>query len=751
MSMGAERAEAQQPDERWNEDAFGPRPAASPFHFEHLEDEETAPAQRSRRGLAIVLVILAIGWTGLWGFMLSRAWPNGDPSAWVTPVSGLCAPLALFRLVWIAFGRTARRESERFTLAVAQMRRETQALESILAIVGERITQNSQSLGEQSSRLMALGDEAADRLGRVTQHLAREGLQLQRHAEALDNAADSARVDIGVLMSDLPRAEEQARAAAESMRSAGLAAHEQSAALEGHLAALAARAREADDVVGGAAQRLGAQVARIETGAAAAGERMDQVAAQLGAAVDGAMARASEAIEQARSSLSAHGEAMLSMVEQSRGAFEQAGAESTRALADRIALIGERIDGVASSLAEQAAASGTMLDGLDTRIGVLKEQLVQVGEGADVQNARVSQSIAALHDAAAKLHREIEQGSLASGALIDRTHEVAGALTSVSSQLRELLVGALGDVEGQAARTKDAVKSVVPAMEDIQAAAALAAGAMNESETSMARQQVAIGELADAVRDCLAGVSEADGTAARLVQETGPQLIEALVRVRETAGQAATHAREAIAGVIPESVARLTDASRTAIAEALGVPVEDQLAEIAGASQRAMTVARQASERLTRQLLAMTQTAAAIEDRIAEDQAKREEVDAASLTRRVALLVEALNSTAIDVNKLLSNDVADTAWAAYLKGDRGVFTRRAVRLLDSGEAREIQRHYEADPDFREQVGRYVHDFESMLRRVLAERDGSTLAVTLLSSDVGKLYVALAQAIERLRR
>ncbi len=100
---------------------------------------------------------------------------------------------------------------------------------------------------------------------------------------------------------------------------------------------------------------------------------------------------------------------------------------------------------------------------------------------------------------------------------------------------------------------------------------------------------------------------------------------------------------------------------------------------------------------------------------------------------------------------MLSNEVADNAWAAYLKGDRGVFTRRAVRLLDSGEAREIQRHYEEEPDFRDHVNRYVHDFEQMLRRVLNDREGATLGVTLLSSDMGKLYVALAQAIERLRR
>jgi hypothetical protein len=73
-----------------------------------------------------------------------------------------------------------------------------------------------------------------------------------------------------------------------------------------------------------------------------------------------------------------------------------------------------------------------------------------------------------------------------------------------------------------------------------------------------------------------------------------------------------------------------------------------------------------------------------------------------------------------------------------------------VRLIDSTEAREIVRHYEEEPEFREQVNRYIHDFESMLRRVLADRDGSPLGVTILSSDMGKLYVALAQAIERLR-
>src|SRR3546814_13638858 len=100
----------------------------------------------------------------------------------------------------------------------------------------------------------------------------------------------------------------------------------------------------------------------------------------------------------------------------------------------------------------------------------------------------------------------------------------------------------------------------------------------------------------------------------------------------------------------------------------------------------------------------------------------------------VAVLIEALNSTAIDVSKILSNEVADSSWAAYLKGDRGVFTRRAVKLLDAGEAREIAHHYDQDLEFREHVNRYIHDFEAMLRHILATRDGrQTLAGSVSGS------------------
>jgi hypothetical protein len=762
MSMGAERAEAQPQGERdWQSVDFAPEPAADSFDFTDLVEEEDAAPAWGTRLLGGLLIVLAIGWIGAFGYATWVAPPAGLAD-WLAWTAAFSAPLILLGLIWTIFGRTSRRETQAFTRAVAAMNQESRALETLLGAVAIRLGENRAQLSDEAARLMALGDEASDRLGRAARELASAGGEVSRGAQALDNAAAAARVDIGVLLTDLPRAEEQARAMAESLRGAGLGAHEQAAALEGYLAALSARGREADEVVGGAAQRLCAQVARIDSSAGAAVERMDEAAARMNAAVDGALTRAADAVDQARGGLETHGQALLAMVEQGRASFEGAGADAAARLSAQLETIGGAIGTLADRLSAQEQASQALVASIAAKVAELDGQLATLGESGEAQNARLTQSIGVLRDVNRQLQAEVEAGSVASGQLIDRTHEMAEALNGVSGQFRELLIGALTEVEGQAERTRESVKSVVPSMEAVQAAAALAAESMGQSEASARRQRESLDAMLATVRDAVGqaeeklrslgtAVGETDGAAARLAQETGPQLIDALVRVREAANQAASHARDAIASVIPESVAALTDASREAVAQAVAEPVQDQLDEIAGAAQRAMAVARQASERLTRQLLVMSETAAAVEDRISEDQAAREERDAGAMSRRVSLLIEALNSTAIDVNKLLSNEVADTAWAAYLKGDRGVFTRRAVRLLDSGEAREILRHYDEDPDFHEQVNRYIHDFEAMLRRILAEREGATLGVTLLSSDMGKLYVALAQAIERLRR
>jgi hypothetical protein len=149
-------------------------------------------------------------------------------------------------------------------------------------------------------------------------------------------------------------------------------------------------------------------------------------------------------------------------------------------------------------------------------------------------------------------------------------------------------------------------------------------------------------------------------------------------------------------------------------------------------------------------MIVIGQSASALNQHMEQVTKEQRENDSEAFARRVSLLIDSMHSAAIDVGKILSDEMDDKAWGAYLKGNRGVFTRRAVRLIDGSETKAIRVHYDSDIEFQRSVNRYVHDFESMLRRVLAERDGGVMAVTLMSSDMGKLYAALAQAIEKRR-
>ena len=149
-------------------------------------------------------------------------------------------------------------------------------------------------------------------------------------------------------------------------------------------------------------------------------------------------------------------------------------------------------------------------------------------------------------------------------------------------------------------------------------------------------------------------------------------------------------------------------------------------------------------------MLSIGQSAAALEAHIERNREAQRQDSGEDFARRVSLLMDSMNSASIDVQKILSDEVDEKAWNSYMKGNRGVFTRRAARLLGGTETRAIAAQYEGDPEFQGSVNRYVHDFEAMLRRVLAERDGGMIAVTLMSSDMGKLYAALSQAVERAR-
>jgi hypothetical protein len=319
----------------------------------------------------------------------------------------------------------------------------------------------------------------------------------------------------------------------------------------------------------------------------------------------------------------------------------------------------------------------------------------------------------------------------------------------------------LSEAEGGAERVLRTAEAARPEIGWIRDAAVEASDRISASNAEVAQQQDRFAALLASVDDGIAGaetrlaeltaaMAGAQAEAMQLTNQTGPALVDALMQVREAAAHAAERAREAIAQVIPEGAANLSEATRGALEAAIREGIEERLRGVEAVAARAVESARAASDRLTNQMLTLGQSAAALEAHMEQTSADQREKDSEAFARRVSLLIDSMHSAAIDVGKILSDEIDEKAWGAYLKGNRGVFTRRAVRLIGSAEAKALRAHYEADGEFQQSVNRYVHDFEAMLRRVVADRDGAIIAVTLMSSDMGKLYAALAQALERRR-
>jgi DNA repair exonuclease SbcCD ATPase subunit len=667
----------------------------------------------------------------------------------------------LLGLAWLMFGRTRRKEAERFTRSVVAMRSEARSLEALLEVLSQRITDSHSELTMISQHLMRLGDEATGKLGGITRELDSSSEKLVQHGQALDRAAEAARTDIAVLLDDLPRAEGAARSIAEQLRTAGSETAARTTQFGEQVTALAARSREADQAMAEASERLAARLAEIESAGAGAAARVGEAEASFSGSLHTLLERTSVALDEIRSGIAAQSAAVSALVDQASAGIGKAGIEAAGALGSHVDRANSTLDGLSGRVAEQERASQKMLAEIERGLALIDERFTELASHGDERANHFLESLTRARSELDTLASQATSQDNAIGAMADRTAALRESIDRLVADIREGVGTAIGEAQGSAERLAEAAQSAKPEIGWIRDAAVEASDRLSGAGSQIAEQQDrfaallatvddGVGEAQSKIAELASVLAQAEREAASLSNETGPALVAALVQVKDAAAHAAERAREAIESVIPDSAAKLSDEARKALEAVIRDSIEERLREVETTAARAVDSARAASNRLTQQMLTLGQSAAALEQHIEQTSKDQREKDSEAFARRVALLIDSMHSAAIDVGKILSDEIDDRAWDSYLKGNRGVFTRRAVKLLDGGETRAIRSYYEEDLEFQRSVNRYVHDFEAMLRRVLAERDGGMIAVTLMSSDMGKLYAALAQALERRR-
>ena len=722
-----------------------------------------------KTGGALAFIWLALSVAGVYLFIANGPAARLSLVEWAAVIAAICAPLALIGAgIMLALRFDAVRGASvtghaqaLFDNASSSMRAEIEALRASLGAMHAEIRANHGEVDRQAQKLLAAGDGLARQLSQNADHLSAETGRIAKAAETLDGAAATAKADLGTILADLPRIEQVVQSISVAFREAGQEAEQQSGRIQSGLKLLAGETAATQETTAIATQTLATQIAQIELTSERVRHQLESLAGRLEETIDSALNRTAKALEATRTGVNMQSEALLETVEAARSSLVGTGADAVRNLAESIRQLSAQLTGL-----------NELIDGQDDRVRGLASQLgsgiADVNSRFEALSATGEESTARIAEAVSRLRAELDSlstlithGDGAANALIERVGQLRTMLEEVNAlanaQLPEKLADAgavvngtrdaLAQVQAEIAGLEGRLSTLQASAEGVQAASASTIGGL---DTGLAAAVERIGALTAQIEDSQARLRTIEDEADDVGFKASSTLLDAIGRARDAAGQAAAHIRTVLSSVAEEAQSALTHANMEALKASVDDAVSDRVNALRQASEDAVATAQAASDRLARQLMTIADTTAIVESRAAEVNAQIEAQNREDFSRQSALLIESLNSAAIDIAKILSHEVTDTAWAAYLKGDRSVFARRAVRLLDAGEAKTILRHYEQEPEFHEQVNRYIHDFEAVIRRVLSERDGGPMAVAMLSSDVGKLYVAVAQAIDRLR-
>ena len=491
--------------------------------------------------------------------------------------------------------------------------------------------------------------------------------------------------------------------------------------------------------------------AHIEAINVAAAQARDTIAVPLAHLVEGADAafiRTAAAMDATRDGVHAQTNALLASIDRARVTLDHIGGEAARLVHIRLETLLGTAATLGAEIGSQTERANVLIEDVTRGFTILDAKLGNAAVTSNTTLEAISTRMNAAREAIFRLGEPIAATETALATVETRLGSLATAANETLSSLGTTLPAALPHLDEMAIRLSELHDRVDQLSSPLQAGGNSIAEAHGQLERAREAMEAAAKQLAielTTARDILSEIDTMTGSASLAASS---QLIEVFTRVREVANQTAGTMRETLSGVVAEAEAALDHAGSTRAELAFGAPIRAELAEVEAVHDRVSAAGQAAAERITKLLLALSETVAGVEARIDEADTKFEVRARNTLAKRSSLLIDSMQSAAIDIAGLLSFQIEDTAWDSYLKGDKSIFTRRIVDQLDSHGTRAIGRHFEHDPEFRSQATQYINDFETLISHVLPDREGQSLAVTLLSSNIGRLYVALAQSVSR---
>jgi predicted nucleic acid-binding Zn-ribbon protein/predicted transcriptional regulator len=737
--------------------------------------EEEAPKARPWGLIAAVSFSVAavLGWSAFFGWahwQEFRVVP--EPSHIITLIGQWSAPMILLALLWMLVMRNSSREATRFGDVAGLLRTESLSLEERMKAINGEISLARSFLAENARELDSIGRQSAQRLTDAAEQLGSALVDADEKSQLLAKVSTAAVTNLEQLRNHLPVVTSAAKDVTNQIGNAGRNAQSQIETLIPAIKLMDDTANEAFERLHGLTsktQESAGMLDQVARGAATAlqgaavtageqGELLNTRIAELAAKLEQQLGQGGDRLTE---TIALQGENLASLLHTLQSEIDHKAEASGAQLGERLESLRQTISGAGQAASDYDQKIGGIIGKLSASITDSEDRVTRFEHDATDRMAQMAFAINALAESSEKLGQGLVSNEAQANMMLGGSEKLLLALDTASRELDDSLPAAFSRLESRFAATQTAFTVLLQDSKTIEDRTSGLCAQLGTLETMLTSQKSAFDNLVDGnderleahrsqIETLASALVSARSMIADLSHSANDDVTTALTNIRQTTIDVAASTKAVLEGELGSIAETLSEQNRALLQNA----VDDQVTRLNGqmqsAIERNIALSETASVQITRQLAQLDEMTSNLESRVSETRAQFAGIDDEGFARRMALLTESLNSAAIDVAKILSNDVTDTAWAAYLKGDRGVFTRRAVKLLDNNESKIVASYYDEDIEFREHVNRYIHDFESMMRVLLSTRDGNAVGITLLSSDVGKLYVALAQAIDRLR-
>ncbi len=118
------------------------------------------------------------------------------------------------------------------------------------------------------------------------------------------------------------------------------------------------------------------------------------------------------------------------------------------------------------------------------------------------------------------------------------------------------------------------------------------------------------------------------------------------------------------------------------------------------------------------------------------------------LLQDATVILDRLQGFSVDMAHIFTPKSEDALWKKYYDGDKAAFMRHITKMISASQHKKIINLYDNNEDFRMAVTRYMAEFEGMTKKAQEGEESKLLMSVLIGSDVGRLYMVLADVLKK---